>query len=287
MTNPLQGQNPENGAGIFVRDKIALTISLTLLGVAGVSWIASYYLMPLMMSSSSSDMILTSTGVAAIVATSTSLSISVITFFEVVWVVGMAAMMFPAMIPIVLFYNKVSTKLAPNPRLARLVGTPLFLSGYLITYGILGLGAYLSLYFALAISTILSSSMLSFLAIAAPVGILFATGMYQFTPLKFKCLTGCVTPIAFFATRSRKGLFGSLRMGFDHGVYCVGCCVLYMLVMLIVGAMSIPVMAILAGVIALEKVVAKGSEWFGRVVGFGFLVGGIIAIMFPNILILV
>lgn len=287
MTSPLQGQNPESEAGIFVRDKIALTISLTLLWVAGVSWIASYYLMPLMMSGSSSDTMMTSTGVAAIVATSSSVSISVITFFEIVWVVGMVAMMFPAMIPIVLFYNKVSTKLAPNPSLARLVGTPLFLSGYLITYGILGLGAYLSVYFALAISAILPSSMLSFLAIAAPVGILFATGMYQFTPLKFKCLTGCVTPIAFFATRSRNGLFGSLRMGFDHGVYCVGCCILYMLVMLIVGAMSIPVMAILAGVIALEKVIAKGSVSFGRIVGFGFLVSGFIAIMFPSVLMLV
>ena len=281
--------NKGSGTGIFVRDKMALTISISLLGVEAVSWIASYYLMPLMMmSGSTSYMMMSSTGLAAIVSSSSPLSTPAIALFEAVWIVGMIAMMFPAMIPIVLFYNKVSSKLALKTRLARMIGTPLFLSGYLIAYGILGLGAYLSVYFALNLSMLFSSgSLLSVFSVIAPAGILFATGLYQFTPLKFKCLSGCVSPIGFFATKSQKGLFGSIRMGFSHGTYCVGCCVLYMLVMLVVGAMSIPVMALLAGLIALEKVIVRGSVWFGRIVGFAFILSGIVVLIFPNLLILV
>ena len=52
-------------------------------------------------------------GVAALVS---STSLSAIGLFELIWVVGMAAMMFPAMIPIVTFYNRFSTKVEPNPR---------------------------------------------------------------------------------------------------------------------------------------------------------------------------
>ena len=48
--------------------------------------------------------------------------------------------------------------------------------------------------------------------------------------------------------------------------------------------MSIPVMAVLAGVIALEKVIVRGSIWFARFVGFGFILGGILVLLFPNLL---
>jgi len=267
---------------IFIRDRLAIGISLALLGVAAVSWLTSYYLMPVMMMTSSSGMM--QSGVAAIVSSSAPLS--GVGLFLIVWTVGMAAMMFPAMIPIVLFYNKVSTKLEPNPRVARVVGTPLFLSGYLITYAILGLGAYALVYAALNVSMSISPGVTSILAVGIPAAILMTTGIYQFTPLKNACLKGCVSPIGFFTTRSKKGLFGSVQMGFSHGAYCVGCCAAYMAVMLVVGAMSIPVMAVLAGVIALEKVIVKGSKWFGAIVGVGFLVAGVLVLLFPGLLML-
>jgi predicted metal-binding membrane protein len=276
--------NLDGVPSILVRDKLAVGVSLSLLGFAAVSWIASYYLMPMMAADTSGMM---AGGVAGIVSSSSPLSITLIGLFEIIWIVGMAAMMFPAMIPIVLFYNRVSTKLEPNPRVARVIGTPIFLGGYLITYAILGLVAYLSVYAALNFSMIFPSGVLSILAIVVPAAVLIGTGIYQFTPLKFSCLAGCISPIGFFSTRSRKGLFGSLRMGFSHGSYCVGCCWAYMLVMLVVGAMSLPVMAILAGVIALEKVIVRGSVWFGRIVGLGFILAGVLVVLFPNLLALV
>lgn len=51
-----------------------------------------------------------------------------------------------------------------------------------------------------------------------------------------------------------------------------------------VGAMSIPIMAILTGIIALEKVIVKGSIWFARFVGFVFIFGGILVLAFPSVL---
>ena len=73
-------------------------------------------------------------------------------------------------------------------------------------------------------------------------------------------------------------------MGFSHGTFCVGCCWAYMMVMFAVGAMSIPIMAALAGVIALEKVIVRGSVWFNRTVAIGFVLLGILVGLFPFIL---
>ncbi|MGI0081070.1 MAG: hypothetical protein ACRECH_15785 [Nitrososphaerales archaeon] len=57
-----------------------------------------------------------------------------------------------------------------------------------------------------------------------------------------------------------------------------------MLVMLAVGAMSISVMAALAGVIALEKVIVRGSVWFNRIIAIGFILLGILVGFLPTIL---
>ena len=222
---------------------------------------------------------MTGMGVAAIVS---SLSLPAIAFFEAVWVVGMAAMMFPAMIPMVLFYNQVKTKLETNSTLARVAGTPLFLAGYLVTYALLGIGAYLTVYAALSLSSAIPA--LLGLSLVAPSAVLIVAGIYQFSSLKNRCLSQCISPFGFFATRSRTGLTGAFRMGFSHGTFCVGCCWAFMLVMLAVGAMSIPIMAALTGVIALEKVVVKGSVWFNRIVGLALVSFGILVAFIPNVL---
>ncbi len=262
---------------IFVPDKLAVTVAVVLLVAAAISWLASYYLMPLMMMNSSSS--IAASGVAAIAS---SLSLSSIGLFEAVWVIGMVAMMFPAMIPMVLFYDKVKTKLETNPQLAKFAGTPIFLAGYLVTYALLGVGAYLAVYGAIVLST--TFPILVTLSIIVPSAILITTGLYQFSSLKTRCLSQCISPFGFFATRASKGLSGAFRMGFSHGAFCVGSCWAYMLVMLAVGAMSIPIMAAFAGVIVLEKVLVRGSVWFNRIVAIGFILLGILVGFFPFIL---
>jgi predicted metal-binding membrane protein len=264
---------------LIVSDKLAIIIAGSLLGLAAAAWATTYYLMPIMMMGEQPQSSMMGFGVAAIVS---SLTFSSITFFEIVWIIGMAAMMFPAMIPIVLFYNKVATKQESNPSVARTVGTPLFLAGYLIVYAILGISAYFLVYGTVTLS--MSYSQLAALSVGASSAILIGTGIYQFTTLKTRCLKNCISPIGFFALHYKKGLFGSLRMGLTHGYYCVGCCWAFMLVMLGVGAMSIPIMAALAGVIALEKVLVRGAVWFNRLVGIGFISLGILVVIFPAVL---
>jgi len=275
---PNSSRESSGSIPLFVPDKLAITITVVLLVAAALSSLASYYLMPLMMMGSSSDM-MAATGVAAIVS---SLSLTSIGFFEVVWIIGMTAMMFPAMIPMVLFYDKAKTKFETNPKLAKWVGTPIFLSGYLSTYALLGIGAYLAVYEAIFLSS--SFPILASLAFVVPSAILIGTGVYQFSSLKNRCLSQCISPFGFFATHSKDGLSGALQMGFSHGSFCVGCCWAYMIVMLAVGAMSIPVMAALTGLIALEKVIVRGSVWFNRVVAIAFIGLGIVVGFFPVIL---
>jgi predicted metal-binding membrane protein len=77
---------------------------------------------------------------------------------------------------------------------------------------------------------------------------------------------------------------GSVYMGLRHGFYCVGCCWAFMLVMLAVAGMSLPFMAILAGVITLEKVIARGKVWFNRGISISFVTLAVAVLFLPGLL---
>ncbi len=270
----MEGAAPGGPVPFLTKDKLGAAVATLLISASILSWLVVVYAMPLMTVMSGGMM-----GVASLVS---SLSVSAVGLFEVLWVDGMAAMMFPAMIPIVLFYNRFSTKAEPNPRVAKVVGTPLFLVGYLAVYAGLGLMVYVGVYLAVSLSSAAPS--LSPLAAIAPGLLLVVAGLYQLTPRKSSFLMQCVSPIAFFTQHSHGGLFGSLRMGFEHGKYCVGCCWAYMLVMFAVALMSIPFMAVLAVVIAFEKVLLRGAVWLTRGIAVGFVVLGLASILYPGVL---
>ncbi|MDV3292873.1 MAG: DUF2182 domain-containing protein [Nitrososphaerales archaeon] len=258
------------------RDKLSTGLAGLLIVAAAFSWLASYYLMPQL---SSGDGAIGRDGVSMIVS---SLSVSSLAIFEVVWLVGMAAMMFPAMIPVVLFYNSVVAEQEANPSQIRSVGTPLFLLGYLATYAGLGLLIYLAIFGVLSYTS--SSPALSSLGRFAPGFVLIVAGLYQVSSLKLKSLLSCTSPADFFVLHSRTGLLGAVQMGLSHGKYCVGCCWAYMLVMMAVVAMSIPFMAVMAGIIAFEKVAVRGAIWFSRVVAGALIAIGFAVIYWPEIL---
>lgn len=242
-----------------------------LISLAAVSWALTYYLMPMMASAEMGMM-----GVSSIVS---SLSPTSVGLFELIWTVGMVAMMFPAIIPVVVFYNRMATQVEPNPSLAKGVGTPLFLLGYLGTYASLGLLAYLAVYAAFDLMAAIP--VLASVAFLAPSLVLILAGAYQLSPMKLRALSYCVSPLAFFAVHLHKGLSGSFRMGVSHGVYCVRCCWAFMLVMLAVGAMSLPFMTALAAIIAFEKVIVRGALWFDRAVAIGFIASGGLVLLLP------
>ena len=85
-------------------------------------------------------------------------------------------------------------------------------------------------------------------------------GIYQLTPVKDVCLRHCRTPMHFLLHGWHEGKLGALRMGGEHGLYCVGCCWGLMVVLFTVGVMSLVWMAVIAAVIFAEKVIPYGTR---------------------------
>jgi len=92
------------------------------------------------------------------------------------------------------------------------------------------------------------------------LGLLFiAAGLYQVTPLKNACLSSCRSPFDFVVNHWRDGAGGALRMGFAHGLYCLGCCWILMALLFAVGAMNLVWVAALAIVVLVEKLFPGGA----------------------------
>jgi len=88
--------------------------------------------------------------------------------------------------------------------------------------------------------------------------LLIAAGLYQLTPLKSACLKQCRAPASFMAAHWRRGVFGAWR-GLEHGLYCVGCCAVLMLLLFVGGIMNLVWIAGLTLFVALEKLAPFGA----------------------------
>jgi predicted metal-binding membrane protein len=109
-------------------------------------------------------------------------------------------------------------------------------------------------------------------------GILIAAGLSQFTPLKAICLRHCRTPLGFLLGSWRPGRLGALRMGLEHGAFCLGCCWFLMALLFFGGVMNLYWIAGLAVFVLLEKTIPLG-HWLGRVAGVVLVAwGGALAI---------
>jgi predicted metal-binding membrane protein len=238
-----------------------------------------------------------------------------ISLFTVSWTIGMTAMMFPAIAPMVLLYNRLikrsndsgnsgntigkgsnssqssvfaddddddkiykrknmaaTTKPASN--FTSSLNVSLFVGSYLLVWAITGIVLLLTWsiptnYFLIHIKT-------NQIQIIYGV-ILLISGIYQFSFLKTKCLGYCESPLSFFMRRWRSGTTGALKMGIYHGLYCLGCCWPYFLLMVALGWMNLLWMALFAGVIFGEKVWSKGI-WVARSTGVVIAIVGIMAI---------
>jgi predicted metal-binding membrane protein len=89
--------------------------------------------------------------------------------------------------------------------------------------------------------------------------LLVAVGLYQLTPLKHACLRRCRSPLAFVLERWRDGTAGALRMGMEHGAYCLGCCALLMTLLFVGGIMNLLWVAAIAAWVLLEKILPAGA----------------------------
>jgi predicted metal-binding membrane protein len=172
-------------------------------------------------------------------------------FYVTAWVVMMAAMMFPSIWPMVVMYQRVQRGRAEQGREAVAGGTTLFVSGYLVTWTAAGLVAYAVLEAARSVSIDAFSWDRGGPYLAGAV--IVAAAAYQLTPLKNVCLSKCRSPLMFVLTSWQPGRLGALRMGIEHGAWCVGCCWMLMAALFALGVMSVGWMVFIAGLIAVEK----------------------------------
>jgi predicted metal-binding membrane protein len=240
-----------------------------------------------------------------------------LSLFVIIWTAGMAAMMFPAIVPMILVYNRLidtnKTKSNAGNGSSQIVyhkskedhdntnndiGYPLedkngafnslrhrlwsksydiilFVSAYLVIWAVTGIILLVGWSFlldTLILQLGLDNSQQSINNIYGIV--LIVSGVYQFSSLKSKCLGYCESPLSFFMRRWQKGKVGALKMGTYHGLYCLGCCWPYFLLMVALGWMNIFWMGLFAAIIFAEKIWARGGLWIARITGIGFIILG-------------
>ncbi len=173
------------------------------------------------------------------------------------WVVMMVAMMLPTAAPLLLIHARLAR--AGRDRGESIAPTGVFAAGYLLAWTVFSLAATLEQW-ALERAALLSPKM----AAATPylgATVLIGAGVYQLTPLKRVCLTHCRSPLDFVMHHWRRGFAGALRMGLEHGLYCVGCCWFLMGLLFVGGVMNVTWIALISIFVLLEKAAPRGEIW--------------------------
>jgi predicted metal-binding membrane protein len=172
-------------------------------------------------------------------------------WFAGVWAVMMAAMMLPSLVPMAGTYARQARGGSADVTQQSLLRTTLFTAGYLLTWILVGLAAWV-------VFEGVRDLDLSFLAwddggryVAG--GVIAFAALYELTPLKKTCLRHCRDRELLVADW-REGASGALRMGLDQGAYCVGSSWALMAALFALGVMSITWMVVIATLIVLEKV---------------------------------
>lgn len=191
--------------------------------------------------------------------------------FLVAWLAMMAAMMLPAVVPVVKLYVRASAR-------GRLAPLPFFVGGYLFVWTLLGVPAYFA-WRALDTPRVQEAYWVARLA----GGVLIACGIWQFTPLKEICLRHCRSPMSVFLRHGRRleRRVGAVEVGATHGLYCVGCCWAIFALLVALGTMNIGWMLILTALIVAEKTAPAGHRT-AVVAGALFVILGIVFMTVPG-----
>jgi predicted metal-binding membrane protein len=190
--------------------------------------------------------------------------------FLVVWAVMMAAMMFPAVAPLLLMHRSMVTRGGAGS-----VATWAFATGYLLVWVLVGAATWALVQVGVELGSRLGSAERETVAPIALGATLVVAGVYQFTPIKRSCLRQCQSPVGFLMTRWRPGYRGAVRMGLIHGLYCLGCCWALFAVLVAAGVMSVAWMLLLTAIVFAEKVLHPGA-WGQRMIGASFAALGLL-----------
>lgn len=185
------------------------------------------------------------------------------------WTVMMTGMMLPSASPLILLYGAAARRSAKRTATRQ---TYALAAGYLLAWAAFSVGATV-LQRVLA-SLLLVSPMMEAVNPRVNAILLLAAGAYQWTPLKRACLRQCRSPIGFLMGRWRDGSAGALRMGLEHGTFCVGCCWVLMLLLFAGGVMNLLIVVGLTAFVAFEKLASLGRR-FARITGALMVAGGV------------
>ena len=186
------------------------------------------------------------------------------------WSVMMTAMMLPSAMPMILVFSTVNRK--HHSLGNQFVPTWIFLFGYLIIWVIFSL--VMALIQFILHNLALVSSEIKIVNPAFSGIILISAGAYQFTRVKEVCLKNCQSPLGFMMDYWKEGKLGAFIMGLRHGLYCVGCCWILMIILFAAGVMNLLWVSLIAIFIFLEKVIQRNSM-FSYISGFLLLIWGL------------
>ena len=181
------------------------------------------------------------------------------------WVAMMVAMMLPSITPLTLTFAAASRACDDcNPYPA----TALFVGGYVAAWTGFSAVATAAQYW-LHQTAILSPMMIS-RSYGFGAAILAIAGVFQLTPWKHVCLGHCRTSGDMVRGCVEPGLDRAFRIGFRHGICCMGCCWAIMALLFVTGVMNIVWVAAITALVLLERLIPRG-QWLAKVSGVGLL----------------
>jgi predicted metal-binding membrane protein len=188
----------------------------------------------------------------------------------VMWSAMMAAMMISGASPMVAAFATINRR--RRERNTPYVPTAVFLLGYLLVWAAFSLLATVLQW--LLQSTGLLTTMMQSASHYFSAVLFLAAGLYQFSPLKERCLAYCRSPDGFILSEWRDGALGAVVMGLRHGLFCLGCCGALMVLLFAVAVMDLRWVAALTILVTAEKLLPSAQFW--RVgIGVGLLVAAL------------
>ena len=186
------------------------------------------------------------------------------------WTVMTIAMMLPTSIPLIGIFNRIA-----HDRPERGLLTALVIVGYLSAW--IGFGAFAYL-FAIGVhrASLELTSITERMLIA---GTLLLAGAFQFSSVKYNCLSKCRSPFGFVVEHwtGENHMRQAWWLGMHHGLFCVGCCWALMLLMVFAGAGNLAVMFALGSIMAVEKNLQWGRHMVKPVGALLFVLALLIA----------
>ncbi|WP_430391796.1 DUF2182 domain-containing protein [Dyella sp. 20L07] len=181
------------------------------------------------------------------------------------WVVMMAAMMIPSLVPMLCRY-RLAIRRSGETRLGWL--TVLAAAGYFLVWTALGVAVF-PLGVALTAIEMQWAAFARLVPVMIGACVLFA-GMLQFTAWKARHLA-CCREMRLLDRASPVGVGSAWRVGLRLGLHCSYCCAGLTVCLLVVGLMDLRVMAVVMTAITIERLAPSGIRAARAI---GLLTGG-------------